>query len=418
MRSIGNYHLIEKIAEGGMGSVWKGRHRDSGEIVAVKIMASHLVKNPILIRRFEKEFRSAARLDHPNIVRVIEYNDEDVTPFLVMEFIEGESLAHRLDRVGRIGEKEAIRIITHVAQGLHFAHKNHLIHRDIKPSNILISSDNKVKLADLGLVRELEEENNLTRAGRGLGTPHFMAPEQFQNARGADIRCDIYSLGATLYMMVTGELPFKSKGPLEAWMKKIANELIAPRKIAPELSERVNTTILRSMSTDRELRPHSSREFIEDLTGNSTRRPSRSSSGSRSDRWYLQYQDANGNTQTVKGSCSSIRKSIQDGLLGTANGIGICRQKTGPFEPLDSHPEFQDLIPTRPDSQEFTLTGEQNTPEESDHISSVMTPQIGPWRLWNQPLWLILFVLCIILGSMAVLTWIFLKTFAVSQVSP
>ena len=119
-------------------------------------------------------------------------------------------------------------------------------------------------------MKELEADLNLTRTGRGLGTPHFMAPEQFRNAKNADVRCDIYSLGATLYMMVTGELPFKSNGPLDAWMKKINNELEPPRKVNRDLSERVDWAIRRAMSPDPVQRPESCREFVEDLTGQST----------------------------------------------------------------------------------------------------------------------------------------------------
>src|SRR5262249_1895322 len=143
----------------------------------------------------------------------LDYGDNGDTPYLVMEFVEGESLGQKLEREGRMPEVDSIRIIAQVAQGLHRAHKNGLIHRDVKPDNILVTPDGVAKLADLGLVKEADTDLNLTKTGRGLGTPHFMAPEQFRNAKNADVRCDIYSLGATLYMMVTGELPFKSNGP-------------------------------------------------------------------------------------------------------------------------------------------------------------------------------------------------------------
>ena len=130
-----------------------------------------------------------------------------------MEFVEGESLGQRLERDGRMPEAEAIRIITQVAQGLHKAHKQGLIHRDVKPDNILVTRDGRPSSPTWAWSRRLETDLNLTRTGRGLGTPHFMAPEQFRNAKNADVRCDIYSPGATLYMMVTGELPFKSLRP-------------------------------------------------------------------------------------------------------------------------------------------------------------------------------------------------------------
>src|SRR5205823_5193663 len=119
------------------------------------------------------------------------------------------------------------------------AHKQNLIHRDVKPDNILVTNEGVAKLADLGLVKEADTDLNLTKTGRGLGTPHFMAPEQFRDAKNADVRCDVYSLGATLYQTVTGELPFRSTGPLDTWMKKIQNDLTPPRQLVPDISERL-----------------------------------------------------------------------------------------------------------------------------------------------------------------------------------
>jgi serine/threonine protein kinase len=345
LQTVGNYELIEKIAEGGMGAIYRGRQRESGQVVAVKIMPAHMAQNPILLKRFEQEFRAASRLDHPNIVRAIDYGDAGDQPYLVMEFVEGESLGQKIEREGRMPEPDAIRIIAQVAQGLHRAHKQNLVHRDVKPDNILVRPDGVAKLADLGLVKETDTDLNLTKTGRGLGTPHFMAPEQFRNAKNADSRCDIYSLGATLYQMVTGELPFRSSGPLDAWMKKIQNELTAPRQIAPMLSERVEVAILRAMDADPAKRPASCREFIEELTGKSTRRGAPNDPANvPAELWYLVYRDEQGTAHTVKGSVNAIRKSLRDGLLGNAENVRASRTKAGPFEPLTSYPEFRDLL--------------------------------------------------------------------------
>jgi eukaryotic-like serine/threonine-protein kinase len=345
MQSVGNYDLVEKIAEGGMGTIWKGRHRDSGQTVAVKLMPSNMASNPVLLKRFEQEFKAASRLDHPNIVRALDYGESGASPYLVMEFVEGESLGQRIEREGAIPEAEAIRIIAQVAQGLHRAHKQNLVHRDVKPDNILVTPGGVAKLADLGLVKETDTDLNLTKTGRGLGTPHFMAPEQFRNAKNADARCDIYSLGATLYQMVTGELPFRSTGPLEAWMKKVQNELTPPRKLMPLLSERVDWAIRRAMAAQADHRPASCREFVEDLTGHSTRRvPTTESSTSAGELWYLVYQDETGEKHTVKGSTTAIRRSLKEGLMGDAANVRASRSKAGPFEALTAHPEFRDLV--------------------------------------------------------------------------
>lgn len=348
LQTVGTYELVEKIAEGGMGAIYRGRDRASGQIVAVKIMPPHMASNPILLKRFEQEFKVASRLDHPNIVRALDFGDANGSPYLVMEFVDGESLGQRLEREGKIAEVEAIKIVAQVAQGLHRAHKLGLIHRDVKPDNILMARDGAAKLADLGLVKEQDTDLNLTKTGRGLGTPHFMAPEQFRNAKGADARCDIYSLGATLYMMVTGELPFKSSGPLDAWMKKIHNELTAPRLLVPALSERVEWAILRAMDSDPTRRPASCREFIEDLTGHSTRRvpTAQASAAVSAEHWYLVYKDEEGEPHTVKGTTTAIRRSLKEGLLGDATNIRASRSKTGPFESLRAFPEFRDMVVT------------------------------------------------------------------------
>ncbi len=347
MQAIGNYDLLAKIAEGGMGWVYKGRNRLNGMIVAIKIVPSHMTRNETLLRRFEQEWLAASKLDHPNIVRALDYCGTGSTPFLVMEFVDGESLGQRIDRDGKLPEAEAVRLIAQVCQGLHRAHKQGMIHRDVKPDNIMVTNDGIAKLTDLGLVKEMDAELNLTKTGRGLGTPHFMAPEQFRNAKNADIRCDIYSIGATLYMMVTGELPFgKTSGPLDAWMKKINNDLIPPTKMAPELTERTDWAIRRAMSPTADLRPSSCREFVEDLTGHSTRKlitPSEAAAGSQ-DVWYLVYKDETGAQHTVKGSTEGIRRSLKERLLGDTSNVRACRAKTGPFEPLKIYPEFRDLV--------------------------------------------------------------------------
>src|ERR1051326_8558278 len=240
LTEIGPYEVLEKIAEGGMGTVYKARRRDGGSAVAIKIIPPTAARSTVLLQRFKREFNDARQIDHPHVVKALEFCEGPPSPYLVMEFVEGESLGQRIDRDGKIPEAEAVRIIAQVCQGLHRAHKHNMVHRDVKPDNVLVTPDGVAKLTDLGLVKDVEGEMDLTRTGRGLGTPHFMAPEQFRNAKNADVRCDVYSLGATLYMMVTGKLPFDGCGPLDAWMKKVHNDLPPVRKLLPSISERVD----------------------------------------------------------------------------------------------------------------------------------------------------------------------------------
>lgn len=382
LQQVGQYELIEKIAEGGMGGVFKGKHQITGEIVAVKVMTSNMTKNDVLLKRFEQEHRAANRLNHPNIVRSIEFGTCDGLPYLVMEYVDGESLGSRLERDRKLPVGQAIRMISQVAQGLHRAHKEGLIHRDVKPDNILINQEGAAKLADLGLVKEVDTDLNLTKTGRGLGTPHFMAPEQFRNAKNADVRCDVYSLGATLYVMVTGQLPFRSTGPLDAWMKKVNNDLTAPRELVPDIPERVEWAILRAMSADPEKRPASCREFVEDLTGHSTRRAPALGKEAGQELWYLVYRDEEGVMHTVKGNKGAIRRSLKEGLLGDASNVRAARSKGGPFELLQTYPEFRDLLisagPVDPagepsEAKKATPARTKKTPETTPVVVDVET---------------------------------------------
>jgi serine/threonine protein kinase len=344
LQSIGSYDILAKIAEGGMGTVYKGRHRGTGQVVAIKIVPPSAARNPTLLKRFKREFTAAHNLDDPNIVKAIEFDDECATPFLVMEFVDGESLGQRIERDGRMPEDEAVRLIAQVCKGLYKAHKKGLVHRDVKPDNILVNREGQAKLTDLGLVKDAAEDNNLTKTGRGLGTPHFMAPEQFKSAKDADLRCDVYSLGATLYMMVTGQTPFGNCSALECFLKKTRNEMAAPRELAPDLSERVDWAIRRAMSPNKEQRPANCRELVEDLYGRTTRPSQVERPSGEVDVWYLVYQDDLGQSHTVKGGTEGIRRALRDGLLGDASTMTVCRQKQGPFVGLRTYPEFRDLL--------------------------------------------------------------------------
>src|SRR5262249_41172348 len=144
-----------------------------------------------------------------------------------------------------------------VCQALHYAHENGVIHRDVKPDNVLVTPGGRAKLIDLGLVKVLKADQGLTRAGGGLGARHFMGPEQFRDAKGADVRCDVYGLGATLYLLVTGQLPFAQCSPVECWMKKVNNDLPAPRSLVPTLSGRTDRAIRLAMAPQAADRPPS-----------------------------------------------------------------------------------------------------------------------------------------------------------------
>ena len=212
---FGEYIVLEKIGSGGMGQVFKGRHRPTGKLVAVKVLSADAVKNRRLIERFKKEARAVARLKHPNIVRAYEAGKINRIRYLVMEFVEGENLLARVKRKGPLPVDECIRSILEAARGLDYAHQKGVIHRDIKPSNLLRDKATaRVKILDMGLARvdePDEDEIRLTMPGQMLGTARFMSPEQVEDARKADVRSDVYSLGCTLYFLMRSKAPYSGE---------------------------------------------------------------------------------------------------------------------------------------------------------------------------------------------------------------
>ena len=349
LRSLGSYDIVTKIAEGGMGAVYKARHQSSGRVVAIKVLPVEMSRNAVLMKRFEQEFRTASAIDHPNVVKAIDYSGMPPHPFLVMEFVPGKSCGQRIEIDGAFPHADAVSIISQVCEGLHAAHKQGIIHRDVKPDNILVTANLTAKLTDLGLVRDLDSDDNLTKTGRGLGTPYFMAPEQFRNAKNVDVRSDIYSLGATLYAIVTGRVPFDKCSPLDCWMKKTKDDFPSPESLVPGLPKRIDQTIRRAMRANPAQRQTTCREFMEDLLGerwnlNHAKGPDSqvAGPGGEPDVWYMIFYD-NGFPKTVKGPTDAIRKNIQAGVLGDLSIVLVSRSKAGPFAPIKNVLEFRDL---------------------------------------------------------------------------
>jgi serine/threonine-protein kinase len=265
-RQIGPYEVLAKIGRGSYGSVFKARHRESGELVAIKLLSDSATRDPILLKRFQQEIVASRALEHPYIVRGLDFGDTPA-PYLVMEFVDGVSLMSHLKAAGRMAERQALQITTQIAQALEYAHQRGMIHRDVHPGNILLTAAGRARLTDFGLVKCPESGLNLTATAVSLGTPCFMAPEQFEDAKRIDRRCDIYGLAATLYRTVTGERPYKAPGYGATIRKKLDGEIVPPRQLTPGLSLRVDWAILRALSVSPVMRPASCAEFIHDLTG-------------------------------------------------------------------------------------------------------------------------------------------------------
>jgi serine/threonine protein kinase len=273
--AIPNYDLLDKLDEGGCSSVYKGRHQASGRTVAIKVIKEKVTKDPALLKRFEQEFLAATKLHHPNIVQALDFYQDGAVAYLVMEFVDGPNLLDRVRRDGPLAEDKAVAIVIQIAQALHYAHAHNIIHRDVKPQNILLKPNGQAKLTDFGMVKDVMSNLQLTNELSLLGTPHFMAPEQYEDARNVDARSDVYALAATLYCAVTGVLPFQADSPMEVIKKQALNELVSPRELVPALSARLDAAILAAMNPDPAQRPGSVLEFVKGLRPQEARPPSR-----------------------------------------------------------------------------------------------------------------------------------------------
>jgi len=264
-KEIGGCEILQKLGEGGMGSVYKARHLALNKIVAVKIMSSALM-GEIHRKRFLREARAAAQVEHNNIIQVHDTGVAEGYNYIVMQFIDGESIQKRINREGQFDQKEALRVIRDSADALGYAHRRHMIHRDIKPDNIMLTSESIVKVADFGLVKSTEIEKDLTGMSQSMlmGTPHYMSPEQFEG-KIIDHRTDIYSLGVTLYYMLTGQKPYDGTTPYQIMQGHLQQEFVDPTNLSDEIYPEVSKLVRKMMSRDREQRYQSCEDIVSDI---------------------------------------------------------------------------------------------------------------------------------------------------------
>jgi serine/threonine protein kinase len=238
---LGKYKVLAHIATGGMGTVYKATDEQLGRLVALKVLDVNMAAKPNTLERFRREARHAAKLIHKNIVTLYEYGQTNGLHYLALEFIDGIDLYDYIERKGRLAPEESRRILVQAVRALDHAYKQGITHRDIKPSNFLLTRDRdrmRVKLTDLGLARHANEDDfRVTRAGSTVGTVDYLAPEQARDSASADNRSDIYSLGCTLFHMLTGNPPFPEGGLGERILKHLQEDPPDVRQINPQVSE-------------------------------------------------------------------------------------------------------------------------------------------------------------------------------------
>lgn len=263
---IPGYKVLGKLGSGAMAVVYKAKQLSLDRTVAVKVLPKKFVQKSDYVERFYKEGRLAAKLNHNNIVQAIDVGEVGGLYYFVMEYVEGKTLYDDLAKGKVFSEKEALDVIIQVANALAHAHSQGLIHRDVKPKNIMINKDNVVKLADMGLARETSDAQAASREqGKAFGTPYYIAPEQIRGEVDIDGRADLYSLGGTLYHMVTGRVPFEATAPAEVMKKHLKEPLTPPDHINTALSAGISEVIEVMMAKDKKDRYSNMEEALVDL---------------------------------------------------------------------------------------------------------------------------------------------------------
>jgi len=265
-QQIPGYQTLRWLGAGAMARVCLARQLSLDRLVAIKILPKRYSENPEYVERFYREGQAAAKLNHPNIVQAFDVGEAGGFHYFVMEYVEGHTLYDELAKGKVFSEAEALRIIIQIARALAHAHERGLIHRDVKPKNIMITQDGVAKLADMGLARLAEDvQAAQAEAGRAFGTPYYISPEQIRGEVDIDFRADIYSLGATLYHLVTGRVPFEGPTPAAVMHKHLKEPLVPPDHINTELSVGLGEVVEVMMAKHREDRYASTKDLLMDL---------------------------------------------------------------------------------------------------------------------------------------------------------
>jgi serine/threonine protein kinase len=267
IQQLMHYKLLRKLGEGGMGAVYLAEDTLMERQVAIKVLPKQFSGNTEFMRRFQREADAMGRMHHENIVRAFSVGEDQGRHFIIMEYVEGQTLEKRLRQERVLPADEATRIVIQAARALRYAHEQGVVHRDIKPANIILRPDGVAKILDLGLSKDVENEQSsfLTRSGVAVGTPHYMSPEQARGERDLDGRADIYSLGGTYYHFVTGDTPFHGSSAFEIVTQHINAQLPDPRDLREDVPDGVCHVIRRMMTKRRTDRYRDCGELLEDL---------------------------------------------------------------------------------------------------------------------------------------------------------
>jgi serine/threonine-protein kinase len=375
LRSLGEFRVLRRLGEGGMGTVFLGYDERNGRHVALKVLADQLANNPTYVARFHREARSGARFDHPNVVQFLTagHDPENNKHYLVMEFVDGPSARALLTSRGKLAVGDAVHIALDILNALEHIHARDFVHRDIKPDNILLTRAGVAKLADLGLAKCLGDDTNLTDRRQGFGTPYYMPCEQALDATKADARCDLFALGASLYHLLTGEVPFPGKTPTQIAERKLDGRFTPASQLNPAVPRRLDRILSKMLARHPADRYQNARDLILDLEASglnvpvpsfvflepSMQPPAVPAPASASEEtqpdletpvnakapagapnvWFLRYRDQEGMWCKSRATTEQVLDRLRGGLMPKA--AEISRHPSGAYQPLTDLPEFR-----------------------------------------------------------------------------